>query len=324
MCSGLVSAEERVKTVLIGANGNKGRLYYNLLKDSVNFVGFIHPKPRQSLQQFAKKEHVSLYPNIQEALVGCDFDAAIIAVPHYLHFDYTKELLDAHKCVIKEKPITMNKLEATDLLEDIHSPLFVVVQRQFQNSFIHARELLSKIGEVCSFTYKYNLSIKGETSGWRAEKEKCLGGVLLDMGYHVVDIVTSFFGAPDDMYAKRICKTELMKQEDLEDQMFIVCSYKSGLVGNIVLSRIGVEKEECFEISGTKGTIKVSPRTCYLFDSTGNVVQKYSSSSSKNEEIVAMFKMYLKNIDNQAYIQGELNRHIQNISIIDALYNLSK
>jgi predicted dehydrogenase len=309
------------KIILIGAGGNKGKTYFNLLKNYINFVGFIHPEPKKNLLSLSKKYNIPIYPNIKSAINNIDFDGAILAVPHHLHFNYTKDLLNLKKFVIKEKPISITSKESGILLNNSIPPLFVIVQRQFQNSFLYAQKQLAKIGKICSFKYIYNLGSK-EASSWRAEQKKCFGGVLLDMGYHIIDIINSFFGTPEYLTGQFVYKTKQMKQEKLEDEAFFLFAYSNGIVGNITISRLGPNKEEFFEIIGETGIIKVNQRSCQLFDSFGQLIEIFESPASKTEEIFFMFATYFNQLNNKDFIEKELKRHQENIKIIESLYSL--
>ena len=51
------------------------------------------------------------------------------------------------------------------------------------------------IGTIHSFRYDYTFKLTEPTSGWRSKRETAGGGgVVLDMGYHALDIVSAFFG----------------------------------------------------------------------------------------------------------------------------------
>ncbi|WP_410169425.1 Gfo/Idh/MocA family protein [Acinetobacter haemolyticus] len=49
------------------------------------------------------------------------------------------------------------------------------------------------MGKPYALQYDYFLS-HNKTVGWRSKKELACGGVLLDMGYHIIDTINSFFG----------------------------------------------------------------------------------------------------------------------------------
>ena len=149
--------------------------------------------------------------------------------------------------IIKEKPFVISQDEIGIYKEacDNEVPqLFVIVQRQFQQSFIEAKKHLSSLGKIFSFRYEYSLNLKDMvTQGWRAKKSLSGGGALLDMGYHSIDILNTFFGVPLTYSAVSTYKTDVMKEESLEDEIFIVLSYSSGLIGNVIISPMVLQKK---------------------------------------------------------------------------------
>jgi predicted dehydrogenase len=319
-CSTLY-AENNPKMILIGAGGKKAKEYFALLKDQAQFVGFIQPHPKEDLIALASEENINIYPDLQSLPHQIEFDGALIVIPHYLHYSYTKKLLEQHKFVIKEKPISMTLEEAHRYnMQDNQIPsLFTIVQRQFQSSFIEAKKELASLGKIYSFKYEYNLRLKDDTKGWRAQKALSGGGALIDMGYHVIDMITSYFGKP--MHVQAQFAHKVITQDRLDDEDFILFSYPHDVAGIAIISRYGSEKKECFEIAGEHGIITITPRSYKVYDAQGNLIKQYESPCTKEEELLEMFKTYLNHINDQQYIEKELNRHLLNIELIEKIYN---
>jgi predicted dehydrogenase len=313
------------KIVLIGAGGKKGSEYFELLKDYITFVAFIQPHPSEALVLNAQKYNIPIYHDLDQALQYIKCDGAIISVPHHLHFFYTKQCLEHNMFVIKEKPFVINQ-EEIDAYKKIcgnKTPqLFVIVQRQFQQSFIEAKKYLNSLGKIFSFRYEYSLNLKNViTNGWRAKKSLSGGGALLDMGYHSIDILNAFFGIPLNYLAVSTYKTNIMKEESLEDEMFIVLSYPNDLIGNIIISRYGSTKKEYLEIAGDDGILVITPNSYVVYDKMGSIIRQEQTSSQK-EDLLKMFLCYLNNINNIEYINNELKRHEENNVLISNIYKI--
>jgi hypothetical protein len=107
----------------------------------------------------------------------------------------------------------------------------------------------------------------------------------------------------------------------LDDEDFILFSYPHDLVGIAIISRYGSEKKECFEISGEHGIIAITPRSYKVYDAQVNLIKQYESPCTKEAELLEMFKTYLNHINDQHYIEKELNRHVLNIELIEKIYN---
>jgi len=310
------------RMILIGAAGKQAQEYYKLLKDQVVFTGFVQPNPRSDMIEFAKQEKIAIYNDL-EAIPSESFDGALVTVPHYLHFAYTKALLNKNKFVIKEKPLAIHAEEANFYKERFlqGSPsVSTIVQRQFQWPFLQARSDLDKLGRVYSFKYEYSLKLPGETTGWRAKKSLSGGGALVDMGYHTIDILTTFFGLPEKVsaqYAYKYSKTD----ESTDDEAYLLLSYPNNIIGSVVISRYGSEKKEVFEIFGDKGSIKVTPQSYALI--TQEINKDEQKPFNKQDSLKDMFNIYLKHLADRTYNLQELERHAQNVCLIEKLYSIN-
>ncbi len=129
-------------------------------------------------------------------------DAAIVAVPHYLHADIACVLLRAGKHVLVEKPMALTVEECDRMLiaaDAGGASITVGHMRRFCPAVAFAQRLLQsnvlgdlKDVDVC----------EGAVFGWPVEsdfqfrKEKAGGGVLVDTGSHTLDMLIGWFGVP--------------------------------------------------------------------------------------------------------------------------------
>lgn len=310
------------RVILVGAGGKKAMEYYDLLKDHVQFVGFIQPNPRPDIASLSRNERVPLYSDLPSLTKSVKFDGALVAVPHHLHFNYTDQLLRAGKFVIKEKPVglTGSDLARYRAINPHDTPrLFTVVQRQFQQAFIQAKKDLDGLGPIYAFKYEYCLGLKDDTSGWRAQRAKSGGGVLLDAGYHIVDILHTFFGEPSRNVGQ-FAYTSSSRKEKLEDAAILLLSYPRDIHGVAIISRYGPHKKEIFEVLGERGAAIITPTEYTIYDRQGNMLKNYKSTRSKSDESRDMFLTYLDHVHDNDYIKQELQRHERNMQLIDAIY----
>ncbi|MCL5071080.1 MAG: Gfo/Idh/MocA family oxidoreductase, partial [Actinobacteria bacterium] len=182
------------KMLLVGASGKQAQMYFKLLQDHVEFVGFVVREISESISMIAAKNNIRIFNNIDTAIEKVDFNVALVSLPHHLHHEITTKLLKNNKSVIKEKPLACESKDVVLYKKNkTSSALFTIVQRNFQEPFIKAKEDLHLIGTPYNFQYNYHMNLKDITTGWRSKHEFAKGGVLLDMGYHVIDIINDFF-----------------------------------------------------------------------------------------------------------------------------------
>ena len=317
---------EKPNIILIGAAGHQGREYFKILKERCNFKALID-SDYELLKKLYDPNKILLLPDFKE-LNTIDYDIALICLPHFLHKDITLSLLSSNKMIIKEKPLGFSSFD----IKEYHSQmqkysnfkLFTIVQRNYNPSFIEAKSKLNIIGKIYNFSYDYELNIESKTTGWRAIFEKCFGGVLMDMGYHVLDIIFTFFtGLISFSAVNSFCYDE-MKKEGLEDSINIIMLFQNNLSGIININRHSNLKKELFTIRGDKGVIEIYPSQYCIYDRKGRII--YSKNISINQEQIklSMFEYFFMNKNNKEFINEHFNHHCYVVSIIEKIYRQLK
>jgi UDP-N-acetylglucosamine 3-dehydrogenase len=127
-------------------------------------------------------------------------DAAIIALPHNLNAEVSRELLNTGVSVLVEKPMAFNAAEGEHLLTAAkHSKALLNVgyTRRFGYGVQFIRRALREnlLGRITRFSVEdgYPFDWKSAGSEFRLDKTGG-GGVLLDLGCHVLDMAIFWFG----------------------------------------------------------------------------------------------------------------------------------
>ena len=309
--------------LLIGAAGNQGQEYYNLLKNEVLFTGMVD-SAFQKLKTIYKND-ILLFSSVEEALSKKNFDIAVVCIPHNLHFNVTSSLLKANKMIVKEKPFALNKNDICKYKKLNSTPtIFTIVQRQFNPIFSQAIKDIDLIGAIYHYKYEYFLKISEMTKGWRAEHRAAGGGVIIDMGYHVFDIILSFWGVPKKISSSFSYCYDEMRNEKLEDTASILFMHKNNLSGIIYLNRHHHKKNESLEILGSEGTLVIDPDKYQIFDRHGKLVKEQKNRVNSSDIKKIMFLEYLNNKDNKTFLANHIQHHENIVDVIDALYNQKK
>lgn len=316
------------QVVVVGAGSQKGQDYITALLERPADAKIVAVVINQNLPQKVQ-DWANLYGwkvirdgNMQELLEKSAFDTAIVALPHDQHHSVTQTLQDAGIFIIKEKPLAVALFHADGYAKAIQEkkcvPIFTTVQRSTHPLFVEAKEDLSRIGKIISFTYTYAFNLPAQTSGWRADPAKIGGGVVLDMGYHAIDVLHTFFGYPDAIDVQFGYKYEEMEKNKLEDSASIALKY-AGFDGTLILDRHAAKREERFSIVGELGSIILTPTVYDLF--IGNEQVKHTACAlSKIEIIHKMFDACLKEQD-VTRLQMQFHRNIDTMRMIDTIYS---
>lgn len=312
------------KAVLIGAAGKQGKEYWELLQDTVEWVG-VADHTASSLD-FEPASSIVVVNSWKELVASTAFDVAVLTLPHQAHFEVTEGLLRVGKHVIKEKPFAVSMADAQKLIalsKAANRSLFTITQRPFLPSFSHLEHALSSVGKPFWFVYQYHMNLAEPTSGWRAIRELSHGGVLLDMGYHILDVLVRIFGKPDFVRARFSYCFEEMQLRSLEDAADIALTYRGdGLQGTIHLSRHHYRKVEQLEILSTKGSVVATPTQVETFHLGGDrETTLYDNGFAKNRRSVQrMFCHFLENLENTKLRESHLNHHLDVVSVMEDSY----
>ncbi|KAK0634215.1 hypothetical protein B0T14DRAFT_508559 [Immersiella caudata] len=214
------------------------------------------------------------FPTIQHftdasALLS-DFSVHIVIVstPPNTHFAFVRDALLAGKHVLVEKPFvpaSAQAFELTALARKQNRVLCVYQNRRWDSDFLTVQKLLrdGDLGRVIEFeTHFDRFRPEKPAASWKADLSiDNGGGVLYDLGTHLLDQVFVLFGMPTTVSAKfvnqRDGKLVTGEGEGQEpDSVSLVLSYAER--GMLVFARAGVvcvEKEQVrYWVRGSKGS----------------------------------------------------------------------
>ena len=198
-----------------------------------------------------------------EKLSDLDLDAVYVTTPISSHFPVVSNvcLKKIARNLFVEKTLASSYDKAEELCELAHSfgdANMVGYMRRFAVTFKRAKDLLDReaIGELVSFkAYAYSSDFSGSEKGSRTPASR--GGVLRDLGCHVMDLAFWFF---DDLQVDS-AKLASLIDNCSEDSAYFKVRKSNGLEGEFNISWC-VENyrmpEVGLSISGSKGIIEVN------------------------------------------------------------------
>ncbi|WP_345953581.1 Gfo/Idh/MocA family oxidoreductase [Mucilaginibacter sp. PAMB04168] len=182
--------------------GMSGRIFH---------APFVHAHPGfqfKAVLERNQKNAVKYYPDvvsydrIEDMLNDAEIDLIVVNTPNQLHYEQAKQVLQAGKHVLIEKPVTANLtqlLELYDLAKAQNKHLFVYQNRRWDSDFQSVKEVIEsgRLGNLVEAHFRYDrykpvLSPKAfkEAAGMDSN------GLVYDLGPHLLDQVISLFGKP--------------------------------------------------------------------------------------------------------------------------------
>lgn len=278
----------------------------------------------QKLNYAGFKEGVNTYTDYKVLLNKEKIDFAIITTPHNTHYDICSCAIRNGIHVIKEKPFAINLQDAKRLvLCSEANGVFVLTptKMRFNPYYFSFFELRNKIGEPFYFEGKYTLTLSSLANEWRSSKICSGGGCILDMGYHMIDLMIWYFGLPDQVIANYSCSARPTEKYDVEDTATILVKYQTGLSGSLVLSRCYPPKTQFIKVVGSCGSLEISDKSISLFDIEGNILHVDDSilkTSIPTNSVELFFHLLNKEIlENETYVP---KFHLNHLAFIESCY----
>ncbi len=190
------SPGDSLRVALVGTGGVCTGFHIPALKSmGAHIVAAVDPNP-QSLAQAGKLlPGAALYPSLSG--LPMDIDCAIVSSPTALHARQAIELLERGIDVLCEKPLARTSSEAEAVVKAARDRVLQVgYTRRFHPAAQHVRETLTKgnrgepLGCLMLAGHAWG---SGELSGSTMNKDLSGGGVLIDIGVHLVDRAYSWF-----------------------------------------------------------------------------------------------------------------------------------
>ncbi|MFJ4897350.1 MULTISPECIES: Gfo/Idh/MocA family protein [unclassified Streptomyces] len=318
----LKNVRPRPRVLVVGFAGHQGKEYLPIVRENAELVGGVDPAPAAS--SLAEKWGFPHYDTLGEALEKVEFDVAVVTVPHSDHFPVCVKLLAHGRHVIKEKPFAVTEQEARQLIslaQRADRSVFTLLQRNFNPAFQFAQENLARIGQPYWFSYDYHFNLAHPTTGWRALREHAMGGVLLDMGYHLIDVLCGMFPEPPRVHSAFVHQYQEMRDRRLEDLVSLMCGYPStGLTGSLRISRHSHEKIEHLCVLGTEGALNVDAGVATLHAIGGLLLERHTWEGAKTDAVRSMIAHHLGHLDDRYYRQNHLQRQLAAVRTIDGIY----
>jgi predicted dehydrogenase len=258
----LIANGSALKVGVIGL-GKMGIMHACLLNTLPNVNVCALCDKSRLIRTIAKRAFVgALVTDSLDRFAGLDLDAVYVLTPIPAHYPiikqvYAKKLAEN---VFVEKTLTSSYNQSAELCElsENHGVTMVGYMKRFGVAFNQAKLLLEQqvLGELVSFdAYAFSSDFAGVSEGSTLSKAR--GGVIEDLGSHVVDLAVWFFG---DLKVTDV-KVNSRIAPDSEDDVSFGAADSNGVEGRFEVSwrKSGYRMPEFgLSIHGAKGTLNVN------------------------------------------------------------------
>ena len=212
------------------------------------------------LKIFSTKFNCMPYEDFKDAIDKHDVDIVIVAVINKYALPIISYALAQGKHVLAEKPLGRNVAESLTIVS-LAAKNGVLVKTGFNHRFHpgiwEAKQILDsgKIGKPIVIRARYGHGGRnGMETEWRASKDLCGGGELLDQGVHVIDLCNWFAGDMESVYGRA---RTLFWDMDVEDNAFALMNSISGVEIQFHVSWTNWRNIFSFELFAEEGYLRV-------------------------------------------------------------------
>ncbi|MCX4726386.1 Gfo/Idh/MocA family oxidoreductase [Streptomyces sp. NBC_01306] len=183
-----------------------------------------------------------------------ELDLVVIASPNRTHVPLATAAIQAGLPVVVDKPLAGSAAEARELaaLADERGLLLSVFQnRRWDNDFLTLRELIAegRLGEVQRFESRFERWRPQLKGGWRESGDPSdIGGLLYDLGSHIVDQALALFGPAVRVYAESDVRRPGARADD---DTFIALTHANGVRSHLYASATTAQLGPRFRVLGS-------------------------------------------------------------------------
>lgn len=186
-----------------------------------------------------------------------EFDLVVIASPNRYHFDQAKSALESGLHVVVDKPVATTVSECRELikLSEKQNRLLAVFQnRRWDNDFLTIQQLIADgaLGTITRFESRYErYRPEPKANPWRESADSNdAGGLLFDLGSHLIDQACHLFGDPISVYAEVDVRRANVR---VDDDVFVALSFQNNVKAHLWASSVARLKGPRFRVLGLKG-----------------------------------------------------------------------
>ncbi|HEV7364124.1 MAG TPA: Gfo/Idh/MocA family oxidoreductase [Solirubrobacteraceae bacterium] len=186
-----------------------------------------------------------------------EHDLVVVASPNRTHVPLARAAIEAGLAVVVDKPLAPTAADGRALVDAATAarvPLTVFHNRRWDGDMLTVRRLLGEdaVGTVTRFESRFERwrpAVRPEA--WRERGDPAeAGGLLFDLGSHLVDQALVLFGRPTHVYA------EVERRRPgaaVDDDTFVALAHRDGVRSHLWMSTVAALPQARMRLLGLTG-----------------------------------------------------------------------
>ncbi len=209
-------------------------------------------RARQVAEEYPQAEIV---PNPAELWNRAEPELVVVASPNSSHVELAAAAIDHGAPVVVDKPLAITASEAESLVAvaaRAEVMLTVFQNRRWDTDQLTLRRLIAEgvLGDIHRYESRFERwQPEADAAKWRqADAPEQGGGLLLDLGSHLVDQALSLFGPVNHVYAEIAARRGLPSDDDV----FVALQHANGTVSHLLASAVAPAAGPRLRVQGTR------------------------------------------------------------------------
>lgn len=251
-----------IRTAIIGF-GVSGRVFHAPLLEAnpdfeISMIATSNPeRQKQAAQAYPQ---AAIVPSYREVLKSAEqLDLLVIGTPPPTHYEIARTALEHGLHVVVDKPFVVRSDQGEELIALAANrglTLTVYQNRRWDGDFLTVKQLLAekKLGRVHSFESRFEWFKPHGMSSWKAElTHQDGGGILYDLGTHLIDQAIELFGPVKSIHGSlRTLTSNAAADEDAH----LVLDHASGTQSRLTMSSLNAQPCQRFHVAGNLGAYR--------------------------------------------------------------------
>lgn len=211
-----------------------------------------------------KHPHAHVFATPEQLWDEGGIDCVVIATPNTSHAPLARAAISHGVAVVVDKPLAISSEQAFSVIAEAeHQGVLLTVfqNRRWDGDFLTVKSLIESgsLGQVARFESRFERWRPQIKDGWRETVSPADGGGLLfDLGSHVIDQALTLFGPAATVYAEVDTRRTDAK---VDDDVFIALTHHNGVRSHLYASATAADLGPKFRVLGREGGY-----SCYGLD----------------------------------------------------------
>lgn len=183
------------------------------------------------------------------------YDVVVITTPNRTHAPLALEALRAGMHVVVDKPFATSAAEAAGVIAEARRQGRIVSpyhNRRWDGDFLTLQRVVAsgRLGRITRFESRLERWRPIPRAGWRESPDPAdAGGILYDLGSHLIDQALLLFGPALDVHAEVDTRRA---GTAVDDDVFVALAHAGGVRSHLYMSALAAQPGARFRLSGDR------------------------------------------------------------------------